>query len=376
MSRFVTIIQMTSMVFGLWLVVGACAERVKLRDAIRPGLDDVVLDPSRIECQDPGGHMSADGQQCICCPGFHGTGCAVFNRCHDQVCLNQGTCNELTGRCECKKGFVGDHCEILDCGERGVYDPFTGHCECRRGWDGYRCDQCALPRTGDLESVCVPAKHSDYVLLEVEADIAHDLLSGKENPMQQTYSAFRPKAGTGVVGHDGRRYGCDCMPLDYVQSARQAHRDLFKRTSAADLGAFDQVISDCITNSNLTMMQMQDLNDLWNRCLQQERRGRLSDTWYIVGVVFICAFIVVLVALVISCFLWSYQLDRLKSFGIGANEDDLPPPQRLEGRREQHIGRRARGQNPKARGQSTTRGKKRGPRPKPSGTGRRKPVWK
>lgn len=305
---------------------------IKLRDAIRPGLDDDTLgmNPLHVECQEPGGHLTPDQSQCICCPGYHGTGCAVFNRCHNQVCINGGSCNEMTGACDCHEGFVGDHCEIPDCGIHGAFDPFSGQCTCRRGWDGYRCDQCALPNSPDMELVCVPVVHGDYLLLEVEANVAHDLLTGLENPMSQPYNAIRPGPGKGTLGHDGRYYGCDCLPLDYVKQARNAHRDLLKRgISAADLGAFDQVISDCITMSNLTSQQMTELNELWNRCLTQERRGRLNDTWYILGIIFICLTIILIIVVVVTCFLWSYQLDRFRQLGYSVDENaDL----------EQHIG--------------------------------------
>lgn len=324
---------------------------INLRDEIRPGLDQASagVDSSSMlhatECRAPGGFMLADESQCTCCPGYFGTGCAMRDRCHEQICLNGGTCESLTGACRCTEGFLGDHCEVPDCGVHGSFDPFRGVCVCRRGWDGYQCSQCALPTRADREYVCVPAHNADYLLLEVGADVASDLLAGHTvGAIEQSYPTILPTSGKGTRGHDNRYYGCDCRPVDEMRNAREAHRAMMMlardpRISAADLGAFDTVISDCIADSNLTAQQMQELNELWDRCLEQERRGRLNDTWYILGIIFIILTIALLIGIVITCFLWSYQLDRLRMLGV-TSQVDLPPAQRLGRRVKPHRGGR------------------------------------
>lgn len=276
---------------------------------------------SVMECVAPFGHPSANGQECECCPGYHGTGCTSRNTCHDRVCLNGGQCDAGRGICMCAEGFLGKNCEVVDCGLHGSYDPFTGTCSCARGWDGYRCDQCATPLQTSLDYICVPGKRSDYVLLQVNRNIAQRMLINAINPLNRPYPAIKPNS----QGHDKRHYGCDCRPHDELQRARDMHHSLIaaRSTSVAELGEFDEVISDCITNSNLTAQQMQDLNDLWNTCMTQELRGRLGDTWYIVGVIFIVLFIVVLFAWIITCFMWSYNIDSIKQrYNINDDNDD------------------------------------------------------
>lgn len=280
-------------------------------------------------CEAPGGIWLAEQATCQCCPGYHGTGCAARDRCKGVTCLNGGSCDAKTGQCLCNEAFMGTHCEIPYCGEHGMYDPFAGECTCHRGWGGQWCDRCALPtRTGYIWT-CVPGKTSDYILMQLSGDVANQVVQGQINPLAQSYAGIFPVSGDpgGVKGHDGRYYDCACRPVDHVKASRQlryaiAQRDpntvvhgTGKRYGWSDLGAFDIVVTDCIADGNLTMQEMDDLNCLWDTCVRQARHGRLNDSWYIVGIIFIVLFIVALVILVMTCFLWSYQLDRVRRAG-------------------------------------------------------------
>ena len=169
--------------------------------------------------------------------------------------------------------------------------------------------------------VCVPGLRTDYVLLEVAPDVALDLLANRLNPLGQSYGAIRPTPGRGVRGHDGRHYDCACHPVGLADETRRRLR-LARGISVADLGAFDEVIVECITASNLTAAQMADLNDLWDRCVTQERRGRLNDTWYYVGIVFICISIFLGIVLLVSCLLWSTQLQQWREGGFFSRSGD------------------------------------------------------
>ncbi|CAM4653046.1 unnamed protein product [Caretta caretta] len=104
------------------------------------------------------------GPRCeVCAPGYHGDAVAAKNctRCN---CLPCGTesCDPRTGRCLCKPGVTGQHCDCCQDGYYGYHGcsgcrkcdcdigsidtschAETGQCSCQPGVTGLRCQQCA-----------------------------------------------------------------------------------------------------------------------------------------------------------------------------------------------------------------------------------------
>lgn len=70
------------------------------------------------------------------------TGC-VEDPCADTICFNNGTCDEVTGTCNCTGNFTGPTCE--DCPSGFVGDNCD---ECATGFAGDNCDECAVGFTG------------------------------------------------------------------------------------------------------------------------------------------------------------------------------------------------------------------------------------
>uniref|UniRef100_A0A452HN43 Laminin subunit alpha-5 n=1 Tax=Gopherus agassizii TaxID=38772 RepID=A0A452HN43_9SAUR len=104
------------------------------------------------------------GPRCeMCAPGYHGDA-VVAKNCTRCNCLPCGTelCDPRTGRCLCKPGVTGQHCDCCQDGYYGYHDcsgcrkcdcdigsigtschAETGQCSCQPGVTGLRCQQCA-----------------------------------------------------------------------------------------------------------------------------------------------------------------------------------------------------------------------------------------
>uniref|UniRef100_A0A8C3IUZ4 Laminin subunit alpha-5 n=1 Tax=Chrysemys picta bellii TaxID=8478 RepID=A0A8C3IUZ4_CHRPI len=115
------------------------------------------------------------GPRCeVCAPGYHGDAVGAKNctRCN---CLPCGTesCDPRTGRCLCKPGVTGQHCDCCQDGHYGYSGcsgcrkcdcdigsigtschAETGQCSCRPGVTGLRCQQCAPGYWGLSERGC------------------------------------------------------------------------------------------------------------------------------------------------------------------------------------------------------------------------------
>lgn len=111
---------------------------------------------------DCGEHGSCEGCKCVCKDGWTGDKCQI-DPCTDVDCGEHGTCEEGTSKCVCKDGWTGDKCQIdpctlckedevckegkcevdlcknVDCGEHGTCEEGTGKCVCKDGWIGDRC---------------------------------------------------------------------------------------------------------------------------------------------------------------------------------------------------------------------------------------------
>lgn len=87
------------------------------------------------------------------------------DECKDVTCLNNGTCNEDNGECDCLTGFSGTQCEIEDkcvtgnvqC-VNGDCDPDTGTCNCEDGWVG---DNCEIEERADWIGIFKMAEDCD-----------------------------------------------------------------------------------------------------------------------------------------------------------------------------------------------------------------------
>ncbi|XP_075177854.1 stabilin-1-like [Anomaloglossus baeobatrachus] len=93
-----------------------------------------------------------------CCKGFYGHQCLVCPGGLNNVCSNNGWCQDHiagSGECKCKEGFHGTACETCEAGRYGkecksecdcvhgkCNDGLTGDgfCHCDKGWTGYTCE--------------------------------------------------------------------------------------------------------------------------------------------------------------------------------------------------------------------------------------------
>ncbi|KAF3817470.1 hypothetical protein GH733_012761 [Mirounga leonina] len=88
------------------------------------------------------------GAHCeLCAPGFYGPGCQPCE-CSSPGVVD-GDCDRDSGRCTCREGFEGPACDrcapVCGCSPAGTLPEGcdeAGHCPCRPGFDGPHCDRC------------------------------------------------------------------------------------------------------------------------------------------------------------------------------------------------------------------------------------------
>lgn len=105
------------------------------------------------ECNVPGHICDPENGRCVCPPFTQGPHCQSCvpnswnyqksNGCSLCKCDSGGSaktqCDFVTGRCQCRKGFRGDRCDMCDFGYYGF--PFCKSCECDpSGTDVEKCD--------------------------------------------------------------------------------------------------------------------------------------------------------------------------------------------------------------------------------------------
>ncbi len=246
-----------------------------------------------VACSSPGGHVSAQTNECECCPGYNGVGCGVRDKCYDVVCANGGKCSAESGHCVCGSGWGGVRCEVPGCNApNGLYDDRVKKCVCKNGWAGISCDQCAVS-SGNNEWVCVPSKSpllKGYVLMILPKTYVAQLISGAAKPDPTiSYNAIRP----GTAGFNGKVFDCICEPQ--INAKRGA--------SPANLALYSQVIYDAIDASTLNTAQQIEAASLWGQSVNLSNANLLYNAsgWYIAAVVFIILFVLELVVFVVYC---------------------------------------------------------------------------
>lgn len=271
-------------------------------------------------CQSPGGIVNQIGD-CVCCPGWSGIGCSTRNRCFDISCANGGHCNPDTGFCSCPKTHTGPQCENPSCSFHGYYDIKKKHCVCNAGFAGIDCEQCAVAPMSSQVNVCVPSPQNVYILMTLPISFAAQLVSGEKKPSPTvTYNAIYPNS----IGKDGKHYGCDCR----AESAENRKRWI----SNGNLFLYNETIVTCVAESTLTTQQMSELINMWYTAYTLEQQGRLNDTWYILGIVFMVLFAVTIFILIIYCIVQYYNRTTTEF------DEETPI---ISDTKSQYVGRRA-----------------------------------
>ena len=245
-------------------------------------------------CKSPGGIINQHGD-CVCCTGWSGTGCSRRNLCYDKSCSNGGHCNPETGLCMCPKTHTGPQCELPSCSFHGYYDLAKHRCSCLQGFAGTDCEQCAIAANAGQTNVCVPSPRHTYVLMTLPSAFAAQIVSGEKRPAPSiTYNGIYPNS----IGKDGKKYGCNC----------RAEEESKKRwISNGNLYLYNETVVNCIEDSSLSTQQMEELIDMWYTAYSLEQAGRLNDNWYIIGIVFIIAFILETIIIIIYCVIKNYD---------------------------------------------------------------------
>jgi hypothetical protein len=146
------------------------------------------------------------------------------------------------------------------------------------------------------------------MLLLLPSDFAAKIISGEKKPDPSlNYNGIYPNS----LGKDGKKYGCDCR-ITSDQNNRK------RWISNGNLQLYNQTVVECIAESSLSAQQMVELTNMWYTSYTLEQEGRLNDTWYIVGIVFIVAFILETLIIIIYCFVKNYD-----SFNINSPTEDL-----------------------------------------------------
>ncbi|XP_059569197.1 laminin subunit alpha-5 isoform X3 [Alligator mississippiensis] len=159
--------------YGNPLVIGSFCQPCDCSGNTDPNMLFSDCDPLTGACSGCMHHTA--GPRCeLCAPGYHGDAVEAKN-CTLCSCSPCGTesCDPRTGRCLCKAGVTGQHCDRCQEGYYG-YDSCsgcrrcdcdvgslgaschtqTGQCSCQPGVNGARCHQCAPGYWGLGENGC------------------------------------------------------------------------------------------------------------------------------------------------------------------------------------------------------------------------------
>jgi hypothetical protein len=119
--------------------------------------------------------------ECHCFPGFKGTYCQTYDKCHGIKC-GYGVCNIHTGVCDCNHGYTGSDCEMKICPENSIYDIVLDKCVCDAGWGGESCSSCQRNPNGHRNKtyVCCPTGLDDppFTLIGAPTDRLQKYLGG------------------------------------------------------------------------------------------------------------------------------------------------------------------------------------------------------
>jgi hypothetical protein len=269
---------------------------------------------SGTSCQAPGGILNQMGD-CVCCGGWSGPGCSRRNKCFETSCSNGGHCDPDSGFCMCPITHTGPQCEHPSCSFKGYYEKLKKRCICNNGYSGTDCEQCATSPVGQSYT-CVPSKshlHDGYMLLLLPSDFSSKIISGEKKPDPTlNYNGIYPNS----IGKDGKKYGCDCR-LDNGDGNKK------RWISNGNLQVYNQTIVECISESTLSSQQMIELTNMWYTAYTLEQQGRLNDTWYIIGIIFIVFFILETLCIIIYCFVKNYDSQKNQDNDGNDNVDDV-----------------------------------------------------
>jgi hypothetical protein len=150
------------------------------------------------------------------------------------------------------------------------------------------------------------------MLMTLPAAYAAGIVDGSRKPDATcNYNGIYPNS----QGKDGKLYGCDCFPDAGNKRVASVALVSSKGIPQASLSLYTQVVVQCVDQSTLTAQQMAELDNMWYTAVQLEQQNRLSDTWYIVGVIFIILFILLLLGIVVYCFVINYGKATSKDGG-------------------------------------------------------------
>ncbi len=131
---------------------------------------DTCETPKTDKCKDVNcgdhGTCNNDTGKCDCKDNYTGDNCenAPTDKCKDVNCGDHGTCNNTTGKCDCKDNYTGDKCENAPsdpckdetCSNHGECSNNNGQakCTCNEGYDGAHCQDCAAGYHKE-EQICI-----------------------------------------------------------------------------------------------------------------------------------------------------------------------------------------------------------------------------
>lgn len=92
---------------------------------------------------------------CSCQIGYSGLGCEK-RTCPGRIepCNGNGKCDEVKGKCTCRKLWLGMACNVSTCSGRGVWNTSNEECKCSPGFHGSHCELVYCPIDPESEIEC------------------------------------------------------------------------------------------------------------------------------------------------------------------------------------------------------------------------------